>query len=215
MLFLGKKDNFYAEEAGEFIKQHFPKAQILYVEKGDDSLQSIRITPRDYIISFLSPLIIPSYHLERTKYPINFHPGSPDYPGIGCTNFAIYDEVDRYGVTCHVMAPKVDSGDILSVYKFPIHGTDTVYSLTQRSYCFMLDQFYVVMGRILNNFDFDENMGSLQWTRKAYTMKDFQNLRKITPLMDLKEINRRIKATTYPGYPSVIMEDKCSETNQF
>jgi len=52
----------------------------------------------DFIISYISAWILPKKFLNKTKYfNINFHPGAPEYPGIGCFNFALYDEVKRYG----------------------------------------------------------------------------------------------------------------------
>ena len=46
----------------------------------------------DYIVSFLSPWVISNSLLNRAKKAsINFHPAPPEYPGIGCTNFAIYE----------------------------------------------------------------------------------------------------------------------------
>ena len=45
----------------------------------------------DYIISYLSRWIVPSYLLNNAKIAsFNFHPASPEYPGIGCNNFALY-----------------------------------------------------------------------------------------------------------------------------
>ena len=209
MLFLGKKDNFYAIQAGEFIKQHFPEAEIVFVERTDTGIsldKEILPTKRDYIISFLSPFIVPKAYLTNTTHAINFHPGSPDYPGTGCTNFAIYDGVKEYGVTSHLMAPKVDSGQIINVMRFPIHETDTVYSLTEKCYGFMLMQFYVVVGNIVKKKPIQYTME--EWSRPAYKMKEFQKLRIVTKDMSQEEIQRRIKATTYPGYPSVYMEDE-------
>ena len=41
----------------------------------------------DYVLSFLSKKILNKKFLSQTKIlNINFHPGPPDYPGIGCYN---------------------------------------------------------------------------------------------------------------------------------
>ena len=38
----------------------------------------------------MSPWVLNNKILKKTNmYNINFHPGSPKYPGIGCFNFAI------------------------------------------------------------------------------------------------------------------------------
>ena len=79
----------------------------------------------------------------------NFHPGPPEYPGIGCTNFAIYDAASTFGVTCHHMNPKVDTGNMVSVKRFPLYDNDTVFSLTQRCYGYIFQQFYEIAPLIL------------------------------------------------------------------
>ena len=33
---------------------------------------------------------------KAKKSAVNFHPASPDYPGIGCNNFALYDNAYLY-----------------------------------------------------------------------------------------------------------------------
>src|SRR5574337_1427381 len=79
----------------------------------------------DVIISYLSPWIVPTWLLKKAKIAaINFHPGPPEYPGIGCTNFAVYNAESEYGVTAHHMAGKVDTGAIIAVQRFPVLKDD-------------------------------------------------------------------------------------------
>ena len=66
--------------------------------------------------------------------PINFHPGSPEYPGTGCTNFAIYNKEKEYGVTCHYMKTSVDSEILSQVKRFPITGRRHGIWVTQQCY---------------------------------------------------------------------------------
>ena len=126
---------------------------------------------------------------------INFHPGPPAYPGIGCTNFAVYDGVDEYGVTCHHMLAKVDTGKIISVKRFPVYKTDTVFAITQRCYALILNQFFEIMDYIIQEKPFPDCDET--WTRKPYLRKELNRLCRITPDMPIEEINRRIKATNF------------------
>ena len=159
----------------------------------------------DLTISYISPWIMPEKILKDTKkWAINFHPGPPEYPGIGCTNFAIYNEEKEYGITAHIMEPKVDTGRIINVVRFPILPKDTVYSLTQRCYDYLLIQFYKVIDYVFYNNklpDSDE-----KWKRKPYTRKDLNKLCEIKPNMSKEEIKKRIKATTYPNMPGAYIE---------
>jgi len=159
----------------------------------------------DLIISYISPWIIPNDILNLAeKYAINFHPGPPEFPGIGCTNFALYEGAKKFGVTCHIMKSKVDSGKIISVKRFPIFQQDNVKTLTDRCYAFILEQFYEVVN------DFYEsgklNFINETWKRKPFTRKQLDELSEIHFNMSDEEINKRIRATYYPGMPYPFIE---------
>ena len=46
---------------------------------------------------------------------INFHPGPPEYRGVGCVNYAFFDNVKSYGCTAHRINQKIDNGPIIDV----------------------------------------------------------------------------------------------------
>src|SRR4030095_109021 len=101
--------------------------KIVYSERSQPFPQDLHNWKGDLIISYLSQWIIPQLLLEKAAVAaLNFHPGPPEYPGIGCTNFAIYDNVDEFGVTCHHMAARVDTGKIIAVKRFPVYESETV-----------------------------------------------------------------------------------------
>lgn len=196
ILFIGKKDDFFSKVAAEYLKQSIPSATIVYSSKTDLIPDTVREWKGDYLISYLSQWIIPAIILDNAKEGcINLHPGSPDYPGIGCTNFAIYDQAKEFGITCHYMAPKVDTGAIIKVIRFPIHQNDTVYSLTQRCYGVILNVFFELVDDFMKGKKPDA--GHEQWKRKPYTRKELNNLCLLTKEMNEEEINRRIAATTF------------------
>lgn len=159
----------------------------------------------DYIISYLSPWIIPETLLARaSKAAMNFHPGPPEYPGIGCTNFAVYNDESRFGVTCHHMAARVDTGSIIAVRRFPLRPSDSVYALTQRCYKHILRLFdkvteIMATGRPLP-------VSREEWARKPFKRVQLTALCRVSPSMSREEIERRIRATTYPGMPGVYVE---------
>jgi methionyl-tRNA formyltransferase len=135
---------------------------------------------------------------------INFHPGPPEYPGIVCTNFAIYNSESTYGVTCHHMASTVDTGKIIAVKRFPLYPTDTVLSLTQRCYVYILTLFYEIASELY----FGNSLPSCNetWKRKPYKRVELNELCKINRDMDTEEIKKRIKATTFPNAPGAYIE---------
>jgi methionyl-tRNA formyltransferase len=160
--------------------------------------------PFDYIISYISPHIFTQNQLAKVqKAAINFHPGPPEYPGIGCTNFALYNGEKEFGITVHHMEPKVDSGEIIMVKRFPITKGETVWSLSQKCYAYIFVAFteilpYLLAGRTDMGFNF---IRGAKWTRKPYTRKELDELCVITKDMSDREVARRVRATTYPNMP--------------
>lgn len=196
ILFICKADDHFSAQAADFILMHYPSATIVHSTRHDPFPEELFDWDGDLIISYLSQWIIPGKVLQKAKIAaLNLHPGPPEYPGIGCTNFAIYNNADEFGVTCHHMAAKVDTGDIVAVNRFPVFEDDTVYSITQRCYCEILNMFYEIFYLLMNG----ENLpvSNEKWMRKPYLRKELNELCKLTADMDIKEIERRIKATTY------------------
>ena len=183
-------------KALQFCQNNFEKVYYYLGKRGDRFPENIGLCDCDYIISYRSNWIVPEYLLKTANIAsINFHPGSPDYPGIGCTNFALYENSKEYGVTCHHMESKVDTGRIISVKSVPISSTDTVATLTSKTYDIQLVHFFEVMEVILNGEQLPKS--EKQWQRIAFTRKDLDELGRITPTMSKNEIARRIRATSY------------------
>jgi methionyl-tRNA formyltransferase len=196
VLFLTKNDNDYAQRAADFVKRNFNQSHIFAGDRKQSLPAQVLNWKGDLMISFISSWVFPQQLLGNAGLAaINFHPGSPEYPGIGCTNFAIYNEEKEYGVTSHHMKAQVDSGSIIKVTRFPIREDDTVYSVTQHCYQLIEEMFYELMERILQGKDLP--VSDEQWKRRPYTRKQLDELCEIKPDMSEKEINKRIKATTY------------------
>lgn len=196
LLFLGKKDNPFAERAAGFVQQRFRHSLVFIGDRRDKLPDEVIQWSGDLIISFISSWILPDTLLRRASLAaINFHPGSPEYPGTGCTNFAIYNGEKEYGVTCHHMKATVDTGNIIAVRRFPIHEEDSVFGVTQHCYKLIEELFYEIMECILQ--DKPLPLSTETWKRKPYTRKELNELCHIRPEMTREEVERRIRATTY------------------
>ena len=196
ILFLRKKDNQYAQRAEDFVRRHFQQPLIFAGGRKDKLPEEVMNWKGDLMVSFISSWIYPEQLLLKAAVAaINFHPGSPEYPGTGCTNFAIYNKAKEYGVTCHHMNTEVDSGKIIAVKRFPVIESDSVYSVTQHCYKLIEETFYEIMNHILQGQPLP--LTNEQWKRKPFTRKQLDELCTITPDMTETEINRKIKATTY------------------
>ena len=209
-LFLGKAGELTCERAAEYLSLHAPtrvemgqRGDLFPVPKGEGLW--------DYLISYLSPWIVPQWLLEKTWCAaVNFHPGPPEYPGIGCTNFALYEGATRYGVTCHSMERVPDTGSIIRAVYFPLYQEDTVLSLTHRCYAHLSSLFYEMADRMLSGASLPTSEQS--WTRRPFRRAELDALCRLTPDMSSDEVKRRIRATTFPGYPSASQEPSLKVT---
>ena len=194
VLFLGKANDAHVARAAAFCRLNFAAVDV-YLGAWDDPLPAgAAAWSGDIIISYLSRWIVPGGLLERAKIAVNFHPGPPEFPGYGCNNFAIYEGAREYGVTCHHMAPRVDTGEIVRVERFPLFPTDDAGTLLARAYDFQLVLFYEIAGRLIRGKDLPR--AEEKWTRTPFTRKQFAQLGRITEDMGEEEIARRTRATS-------------------
>jgi methionyl-tRNA formyltransferase len=205
-MFLGKKNDLHTDKALKYLKHNFKDVFVDIGKQGDSLPEDIGHVSPDYIISYLSPWVLPKALLDMAKIAaINFHPAPPEYPGTGCTNFALYEDAKQYGVTCHHMKGKVDTGEIICVKRFPIHKTDNVETLLTRTYDYQLAMFYDVINQILDD---KALVGTGEkWGRKPFNRKQLNDLATITSDMSSEEVNKRIKATTFGPWKPIVKID--------
>ena len=157
----------------------------------------------DYLISYLCPRVVPQAVLAQARSAINFHPGPPEYPGLGCYNFAIYDGTAEYGVTCHRMVADIDSGEIYAVRRFPVPQSVTVVGIQALA----LDELQVlledVLGRIRSG---DRLTEAARWARSPTGRADFETLRRIPLDADSDEVARRVRAFAHPGHDGAYIQ---------
>jgi len=196
LLFLGKADEEYCAQAVEFCKSRFERLTVCLGGWGDAFPVEAREWEGDYIISYLSRWVVPEFLLRRArKAAINFHPASPEYPGIGCTNFALYEGASKYGVTCHHMAAKVDTGDIIAVRRFPMHPDDNVESLLHKTYEIQIALFMDIANLIAGGKELP--ISNEKWSRPPFTRAQFNELFRITAEMSRDEMARRVRAVSH------------------
>ena len=193
ILFLGKADDVHTGKAAEFCRRNFSEVEVHVGKWGEPLPEPARAWTGDCIISYLARWVVPRDLLQRAATAINFHPGPPEYPGYGCNNFAIYDEVSEYGVTCHHMAPRVDTGAIIAVKRFPVSTSDDAGTLLARAYDYQLALFFDIVGRIIRGEPLP--VSSERWAREPFTRRQFSELGQVTPDMSEYEIARRRRAT--------------------
>jgi methionyl-tRNA formyltransferase len=193
------KETLFCKYAIKILESYYQKSEI-HVVTGTDGSQlddELHNYQPEYLISFLSPWIIPGSLLAiAQKAAINFHPGCPRYPGSGCYNFAIYEKAKRYGVTCHHMKEKVDTGNIILTSHFDISPYETVESLKLKS----MNHLLMIFERIINSIYTSDSLpvSDEKWLCVPYTKKQLKELCRIDPAsMDNQEMLLRIRAADY------------------
>ncbi len=198
------KDNRFCEDAAHLARFAIPDLVWLKGKVGDPLPESLRAERFDAVLSFVSPWIVPEWLLAAGEVALNFHPGSADYPGTGCYNFALYEGAAEYGAVCHHMKAKVDTGDIVREVLFPILPTETVESLKFRTTIAMVELFHDIVVRVARREELPR--AARTWSRKAFTRRQLNELAALSPTMDEAELRRRVRATSYPGFPGPGLE---------
>lgn len=201
ILMFAKKHNIFCDFAEVILKNTFKENEIISIRGnvGDRLDDDLHWYSPEYIISFVSPWIIPKSILNSAKKAaINFHPGSPEYPGTGCYNFALYEGCKRYGVTVHHMKEKVDTGDIIMTSYFDVAPFETVETMKLKSMNHLLYLFEKILYFIVNNEPLP--VSSEIWKRKPFTRKEMLELFEVNPQLHSKEeIEKRILSASYPN----------------
>ena len=199
--FLTKKEKKGVDEAIQYTYELSENVDVFYGDLNIPIPEKVYMTKYDILISYISPWIVPPKILNNTnKWNINFHPGPPAYPGIGCFNFAIYNSEDKFGATAHIMQKKVDSGQIIGVEYFSMTNEETVETLSIKTYNAQLILYKNIINHIKNHDRLPSCIYS--WERKPYRRIDLEELSKINIDMPYTEIQKRIRATYYPGKPA-------------
>ena len=198
VMLLTKRDE-WCEKAGRFAQLVFGDRLVWIQGTVGDTFPSEASGPTSHLLSFLSPWIVPKCVLKAAGTAINFHPASRDYPGIGCYNFCLYEGAAEYGAICHHMVEKVDRGRIIEERRFPMLASETVETLKFRTMIVMLALYHDIVTAIATGRPLPEDAGS--WSRQPFTRAQLNELCTILPDMPREEIDRRVRATVYPGRP--------------
>ena len=214
ILFFGKKNCKYTQKILNYTKK---KPITLTFFNGQDK----RHIPKrvlnwngDYIFSFRSKIILNKKFLKKPKFmAINFHPGPPEFRGIGCANFALLKNSKYYGSTAHVMEAKVDSGPILDVKRFKILNMNLI-KILEKSHYYNYLQFMKIFKKILKSDDkinlLIKKSNKFKWSKKLYKKNDLEKLYNINKhFKNIKMINRVILSTYSRDYkPFIKINDK-------
>ncbi len=158
------------------------------------------------LVSFCTGVIVPASILDALQgRAINIHPASKDFPGRDPHHFACYNGTEEFGATAHLMTPRVDAGTILREKLCPVGPDVTPGELRQLGEKCGQDLYQYVVTEWPKTGNL-EPAANLEWAGRKSTRRDFVELCRIHPLMDEREVEKRIRATRSEGYTNLRMD---------
>lgn len=157
----------------------------------------------DLIVSFLFWKLLREPLISLgTMGCLNFHPAPlPDFRGLGGYNVAILEGLESWGVSCHFVDARFDTGDLVEVERFGMDpAAETAFSLDLKSQERLLGLFTRVMERILRGEPLPR---SPQGEGRYVTREELESLRVVRPGDDLE---RKLRAFWYPPHPGAVVE---------
>ncbi len=101
------------------------------------------VAPFDYLFSITNPTVLSSEVLRLPRrLAVNYHDALlPRYGGTYATSWALLGREKEHGITWHVMAERVDQGDILKQVQLEVEPGETALSLNFKCYEAALEAF--------------------------------------------------------------------------
>lgn len=196
-----------ADEAEFFqhlIRHYRPQAKIIHIDNKKQLLACVPyIHPNTRIICFCTSIIIPSHILDIVHgNAVNFHPGSPKFPGVSPASFALYQGKKIFGATLHYLDEKIDHGVIIAVEEFNIYPkSQNIYDVGLSAYRAALDLAVNYGEELSNNQRPIITDKKYSWGKKYYPRIQAQNMRRITKDLSMDEVKKRCQYFEHPYCP--------------
>ena len=198
ILFYGKKDDYFSEKIKSELQK---KSNHLKIIMSDNKNMKINYNVKyDFIFSFRSHHILKKKLLKNVNYgAINFHPGPPKYRGIGCVNYALYDNCKTYGVTAHLIDEKIDHGKIINIKIFRIKKKDSLDMVLQKAYSFQVKQAVQIIRSLSGDpnklIKMVKNNRKIKWSKKIKNRNILNKFYEINKNISKNNLKKKIRAT--------------------
>lgn len=175
----------------------------LYAAIDDPGASGLDLDGVDLVVSFLfwKRIRAPLIGLGRIGC-LNFHPAPlPDWRGVGGYNVAVLEGLGEWGVSCHFVDERFDTGDLVRVDRFSIDpDAATAFSLDLECQERLLGLFCDVAGAALAG---ERLPRTPQGEGRYVSRADFDALRRVRPGDD---VERKLRAFWYPPWPGALVE---------
>ncbi len=210
ILFFGRFKEKYSKKIYLLLKKNFKNIDVVWSKTYNEKIKKKLKLNYDYIFTFRSYLILKKNIIKKAKIAaINFHPAPPKYRGVGCANYAIYEKSKYYGVTAHLIVPKIDSGKIIDVIKFKISKNISLRELLTTTH---FKQFKLAE-KIINRITEDKNYlndqikknSKIRWSKKIGKKKELDRFYKLNRInLTNEELDRYLRSTLYKDFKPYI-----------
>ena len=210
ILFFGRYKEKFSKKIFFLLKKLFKNVDVIWSSTYNEKIIKKLKKEYDYIFTFRNYLILKKKIIKKAKIAaINFHPGTPKYRGVGCANYAIFENSKYYGVTAHLINNKIDNGKILDVIQFRISKQTSLEKLLKKTH---YTQYLLAKKTITNikknknylNTQINKNK-NIKWSKKIGNKKKldkFYELKKIN--LPNKEFSRYLRSTLYKDFKPFI-----------
>ena len=203
ILFFGRYKEKYSKKIFLLLKKNFKNIDVVWSKTYNEKISKKLKLNYDYIFTFRSYLILKSKTIKKAKIAaINFHPGPPKYRGVGCANYAIYEKSKYYGVTAHLIAPKIDSGKIIDVIKFKISQNISLKKLLPKTHFEQYKLAKKIIIGIIQDKNYLNNKIKMnlrtKWSKKIGKKKFLDRFYKLNRInLTKEEFDRYLRSTLY------------------
>lgn len=208
VLAIVRKKDTYSKNLLNYLKKNVTNILVLYSEDSKSYLFKKKINKwkGDYIFSFRSKFILKKNILKKAKkMSINFHPGPPEYRGIGCANFAILNDEKVFGVTAHIINNKIDNGKILKVIYFKFNKSWNLKLLLKKTHQSLLELAIEIIDKIFKKKIFKSNY---RWSKKLYNLKQLNELYNLNKSLKKYNLDKILKATLIDNFKPFLITNK-------
>lgn len=211
VLFFGRKGCLYSKKIKRFLLNNTSKLLYFESKKFNEKLKKKYLNLNyDYIICFRSFYILKKNLLKKVnKYAINFHPGPPEYRGVGAINHAFYNNSKFYGCTAHLINNKIDNGKIIDVKKFYINKKSNLSNVLNTTHKKMFNLALSTMKNLMKYPEYIKKKEienrNIKWSKKLYNLRDLNSLYEIKKNIKKNDLSKKIRATKYSIYKPYII----------
>ncbi len=208
ILFLNRDKDLFAKKIISELKKKSKHLNVISTDKS--KVKTKNNIKFDFIFAFRSHHILKKKLIKKAKYAaINFHPGPPEYRGIGCVNYALYEKSRNYGATAHLIDEKIDHGRIIDVKRFKIKKNESVESLLNKTYKHQVKQAIQIIHSLSSNPGNLEKMfkknREKKWSKKIKKRIFLNKFYKINKNISRLDLKKKIRATVTKKFKPYLM----------